>query len=173
MDGHDPKCATSRALPIGRAVCQDKVPVRFFTVSSLVMRLRRARQDNRLDKELAQIGKPGSSSSTSSATYPSTRKAAGSCSRSYPIPTRQGASSTPPTSSPADGDACSATPTWPPRSSTAPSATDGSSASRAKATAAETPSCPNGPTKTKHKQRANRKDAHPAGNPLHIPRKTT
>ena len=48
---------THLAIAIGRAACQDKVPVRFFTVSSLVMRLRRAKQDNRLDKELAQIGK--------------------------------------------------------------------------------------------------------------------
>ena len=34
-----------------------KVEARFFTASSLVMRLRRARDDGRLDGELAQIGR--------------------------------------------------------------------------------------------------------------------
>lgn len=48
---------THLATATGRAACQDKVPVRFFTVLSLVTRLRRAKQDNRLDKELAQTGK--------------------------------------------------------------------------------------------------------------------
>ena len=48
---------THLAIAIGRAACQDKIPVRSFTVSSLVMRLRRAKRDNRLDGELAQIGK--------------------------------------------------------------------------------------------------------------------
>ena len=48
---------THLAIAIGRAACQDKVPVRFFTVSSLVMRLRRVKRDNRLDRALAQIGK--------------------------------------------------------------------------------------------------------------------
>ena len=33
------------------------VPVRFFTASGLLMRLRRAKQENRLDRELAGIGK--------------------------------------------------------------------------------------------------------------------
>lgn len=48
---------THLATATGRAACQDKVPVRFFTVLSLVTRLRRAKRDNRLDGELAQIGK--------------------------------------------------------------------------------------------------------------------
>ncbi len=33
------------------------VPVRFFTATGLLMRLRRAQQENRLDRELASIGK--------------------------------------------------------------------------------------------------------------------
>ncbi len=37
--------------------CQDARPARFFTASPLVMRLRRARDDARLDRELAQIGR--------------------------------------------------------------------------------------------------------------------
>jgi DNA replication protein DnaC len=36
--------------------CQRARPARFFTASSLVMRLRRARDDGRLDRELAQLG---------------------------------------------------------------------------------------------------------------------
>ena len=37
--------------------CQQARPARFFTASSLVMHIRRARDDGRLDRELAQIGK--------------------------------------------------------------------------------------------------------------------
>lgn len=37
--------------------CEEKVEARFFTASSLVMRLRRANDDGRLDRELAQIGR--------------------------------------------------------------------------------------------------------------------
>ena len=37
--------------------CEAKVEARFFTASSLVMRLRRANDDGRLDRELAQIGR--------------------------------------------------------------------------------------------------------------------
>lgn len=37
--------------------CQAARPARFFTASSLVMRLRRARDDARLDRELAQVGR--------------------------------------------------------------------------------------------------------------------
>lgn len=35
------------------------IPVRFFTASSLVMRLRKAKDDNRLDAELKSIGRAG------------------------------------------------------------------------------------------------------------------
>lgn len=37
--------------------CQQARPARFFTASSLVMHIRRARDDGRLDRELSQIGK--------------------------------------------------------------------------------------------------------------------
>lgn len=37
--------------------CEAKIEARFFTASSLVMRLRRANDDGRLDRELAQIGR--------------------------------------------------------------------------------------------------------------------
>lgn len=37
--------------------CQGARPARFFTASSLVMRLRNARDEGRLDRELAQIGR--------------------------------------------------------------------------------------------------------------------
>ncbi|OZG62567.1 AAA family ATPase, partial [Bifidobacterium lemurum] len=45
------------AIALGRAACRAGIPVRFFTASSLVMRLRRAKADNRLDRELAAIAK--------------------------------------------------------------------------------------------------------------------
>lgn len=37
--------------------CEAKIEARFFTAPSLVMRLRRANDDGRLDRELAQIGR--------------------------------------------------------------------------------------------------------------------
>ena len=36
--------------------CQRRIAASFFTASSLVLRLRRARDEGRLDRELAQIG---------------------------------------------------------------------------------------------------------------------
>lgn len=47
------------AVALGRLACMNAVPVRFFTASGLLMRLRRAKQENRLDGELAAIGKAG------------------------------------------------------------------------------------------------------------------
>ena len=44
------------AIAIGRLACERGVPVRFFTATGLLMRLRRAQQENRLDRELASIG---------------------------------------------------------------------------------------------------------------------
>ncbi|KFI76421.1 ATPase AAA [Bifidobacterium pseudolongum subsp. globosum] len=45
------------AIALGRLATDRGIPVRFFTASSLVMRLRRAQHENRLDRELASIGK--------------------------------------------------------------------------------------------------------------------
>ena len=45
------------AIALGRQACRNAIPTRFFTASGLVMRLRRARQENRLDRELGTIGK--------------------------------------------------------------------------------------------------------------------
>lgn len=39
--------------------CQARVEARFFTASALVARLRRARDEGRLDRELAQMGRAG------------------------------------------------------------------------------------------------------------------
>ena len=50
---------THRAIAIGMLACQRMIPVRFFTASSLVMRLRKAKDDNRLDAELKSIGRAG------------------------------------------------------------------------------------------------------------------
>ena len=48
---------THLAVAIGRLACLNNIPVRFFTASDLLMRFRRAKNDNRLDHELAAIGK--------------------------------------------------------------------------------------------------------------------
>ncbi|KAA8822289.1 AAA family ATPase [Bifidobacterium reuteri] len=48
---------THLAIALGRAACRRGTPVRYFTAASLVMRLLRAQTDNRLDRELAMIGK--------------------------------------------------------------------------------------------------------------------
>lgn len=50
---------THLAIAIGVLACQRMIPVRFFTASSLVMRLRKAKDDNRLDAELKAIGGAG------------------------------------------------------------------------------------------------------------------
>ncbi|WP_165443634.1 IS21-like element helper ATPase IstB [Olsenella sp. Marseille-P4559] len=47
---------THMAEALCALACQRARPARFFTASSLVMRLRRARDDGRLDRELAQLG---------------------------------------------------------------------------------------------------------------------
>lgn len=48
---------THLAIAPGQAACRNDIPTRFSATASLVMRLRRAKQDNRLDRELAAIGK--------------------------------------------------------------------------------------------------------------------
>ena len=48
---------THMASALCTACCHARVEARFFTASSLVMRLRRARDEGRLDRELAQIGR--------------------------------------------------------------------------------------------------------------------
>ena len=50
---------THLAIAIGMLACQRMIPVRFFTASSLVMRLRKAEDDNRLDAELKSMGRAG------------------------------------------------------------------------------------------------------------------
>ena len=48
---------THMAIATGMLACERGMPVRFFTASSLVMRLRRARDENRLDAGLRAIGR--------------------------------------------------------------------------------------------------------------------
>ena len=48
---------THMAIATDMLVCERGMPVRFFTASSLVMRLRRARDENRFDAELCAIGR--------------------------------------------------------------------------------------------------------------------
>ena len=48
---------THLASALVAAACQQGIPARFFTTSSLVMQLRRAKDEGRLDRELANIAK--------------------------------------------------------------------------------------------------------------------
>ena len=48
---------THLAIALAAAACRQGIPARFFTTSSLVMQLRRAKDDDRLDRELASIAK--------------------------------------------------------------------------------------------------------------------
>lgn len=48
---------THMACALARMCCMRGWEARFFTASSLVMRLRRAKSDGRLDRELQQIGR--------------------------------------------------------------------------------------------------------------------
>ena len=48
---------THMASALCMMCCEAKIEARFFTASSLVMRLRRASADGRLDRELSQIGR--------------------------------------------------------------------------------------------------------------------
>lgn len=132
---------THLAIAIDMLACQRMIPVRFFTASSLVMRLRKAKDDNRLDAELKSIGRAGLLIIDELGYLPididGARLLFQAGADSYETPA---ASSSPRTSSPADGATCSATGTWPPRSSTASSTTAGSSASTANPTGTNTPS---------------------------------
>ena len=48
---------THLAIALGRHACRKGIPARYFPAAGLVMRLLRAQSDNRLDRELASIGK--------------------------------------------------------------------------------------------------------------------
>ena len=50
---------THLAIALARQACLEGVPTRFFTAAELVMRLLRANAENRLDRELSQIGRAG------------------------------------------------------------------------------------------------------------------
>ena len=50
---------THLAIAIDMLECQRMIPVRFLAASSLVMRLRKAEDDNRLDAELKSMGRAG------------------------------------------------------------------------------------------------------------------
>ena len=48
---------THLAVALGRLACMRAIPVRFFTATGLLMLLRRAKREDRLDTELRQIAK--------------------------------------------------------------------------------------------------------------------
>lgn len=48
---------THLAIALAAAACQQGVPAKYFTTASLVMHLRRAKENDRLDRELALLGR--------------------------------------------------------------------------------------------------------------------
>jgi DNA replication protein DnaC len=48
---------THLAIAIGRQACRSNIPTMFSTAAALIMTLRKAKQDNRLDRELDRIGR--------------------------------------------------------------------------------------------------------------------
>ena len=48
---------THLAVALGRRACMSAIPVRFFNATELLMRLRRAKREDRLDAELRQIAR--------------------------------------------------------------------------------------------------------------------
>ena len=126
------------AIAIGTLACRRGIPVRFFTASGLIMRLRKAKTDNRLDQELKTIGKADLLVIDELGYLPIDIDGARLLSPDHRRQLRKEKHHPPPrTSSSADGATCSATATWPPPSSTASSTTAASSDSTANPT--ETP----------------------------------
>ena len=129
---------THLAIAIGTLACRRGIPVRFFTASGLIMRLRKAKTENRLDQELKAIGKADLLVIDELGYLPIDIDGARLLSPDHRRQLRKEKHHPPPrTSSSADGATCSATATWPPPSSTASSTTDASSDSTANPT--ETP----------------------------------
>lgn len=126
------------AIAIGTLACRWGIPVRFFTASGLIMRLRKAKTENRLDQELKTIGKADLLVIDELGYLPIDIDGARLLSPDHRRQLRKEKHHPPPrTSSSADGATCSATATWPPPSSTASSTTAASSDSTANPT--ETP----------------------------------
>lgn len=141
---------TLRAL-----ACESRVEARFFTASSLVMRLRRARDEGRLDRGLSRVGRARMLSWTSPASCRSTRTARGRCSGRPRRPTGDSRPRSPRTRGSPAGGRSSATTRWPPRSSTARSTTAASCSSGASHTGCATRSCSRGScSKTRARPRA-------------------
>lgn len=106
---------THLAVALGRLACMRAIPAGFFTATGLLMRLRRAKREDRLDTELRQIAKARLPVIDEFGYMPideeGSRLLFQVISDSYE--TRMW--SIPRTSSSPAGDACSATRTWPPR----------------------------------------------------------
>lgn len=79
---------THMASALCALVCERRLEARFFTASALVSRLRRTRDEGRLDGRPRRSATPACSSSTSSGSCRWTPTAPGWSSRSSPAPTR-------------------------------------------------------------------------------------
>lgn len=88
---------THMASALVAAACRQGIPGRFFTTSALVMMLLRAKDEDRLDKELASLAKTSFWRSTNWDTCRSLPRAPGCCSRSSRTGMKNAASSSPST----------------------------------------------------------------------------
>ena len=79
---------THMASALCQLACDRKIEARFFTASSLVMRLRRAREEGRLDREMSQMARARLPVIDELGFCRSTPTARVSSSRSSPTPTR-------------------------------------------------------------------------------------
>ena len=103
---------THMASALCMLACERRMEARFFTASSLVMRLRRARDEERLDREAGSSAARGCPSSTSSAScrwIPTARACSSRCS---PTPASGSRWPSPRPWSSVGGARCSATTGW-------------------------------------------------------------
>lgn len=105
---------THMASALCALACERRLEARFFTASSLVMRLRRARDDGRLDREAAIISKARLLVIDELGFLPLDADGARLSSRSSPTHTRGSRWYSPRTWSSAGVGRCSGTTRWPP-----------------------------------------------------------
>jgi hypothetical protein len=106
---------THLAIALAATACQQDIPAKYFTTASLVMHLRRAKDNDRLDKELALIGRNKLLVIDDFGYLPSIPKAHYCCAKSSPMATNNASWWSPPTQNSTAGSRYLATTPWPQR----------------------------------------------------------
>lgn len=109
---------THLAIALAAAACHQGYRARYFTTAALVMHLRRAKDDNRLDKELASLARNHLLILDEFGYLPIDAEGARLLSKSSPMAMSNAAWSSPPTWHSPAGAPSSVTTPWPPPSST-------------------------------------------------------